>query len=71
MLVTLLFILLYAIVAVLILEVIFWIIGMFIAVPPKIRQLVYAIVGVIFIIWIVQLLVGAGGIVPSLPLIRR
>lgn len=61
MIVSILIVLLYALFAVLILELVFWVVGLFIQVPPKIRQLVYAIVGVCFIIWIVQLAMAAGG----------
>lgn len=69
MITTLLTILLYALVACLVLELVFWIIGFFLPVPPKVRQLVYAIVGVLFIIWIVQSLSGQA--LPSLHLNHR
>lgn len=65
MIVNILIILLYALVALLLLELAFFIIGKFIEIPPKVRSLVYGIVGVAFIIWIVQLVLG-GGSVPTL-----
>lgn len=68
MITAILTIILYALVACLILELVFWIIGLFLPVPPKIRQIVYAIVGVLFIIWIVQSLSGQA--LPSLHINR-
>lgn len=57
MLIALLYILLYAC---LVLELIFWILAMFLTIPGKVRQLCYAIVGVLILIYIVQVLVGSG-----------
>ncbi len=65
--ITILVILLYAVAAALLLELAFWIISLFIEVPPKIRKLVYALVGVLFIIQIVMILFGAGGAPEWLP----
>lgn len=70
MIIALLTILLYAILAVLILEIAFYIVGLLIPVPPKIRQLVYALVGVLFIIQIVQLFLGGSPFFP-LPSMRH
>lgn len=69
MIITILVILLYALLAVLLLELVFWIIGMFIQIPPRVRSIIYAIVGVLFIIWIVQAVIAGGGL--SLPPISR
>ena len=67
MIITLLYILLYAILAVICLEIIFWIVGLLIAVPAKIRQLVYALAGVLFIIQIAQLFLGGGATLFPIP----
>lgn len=60
MLIALLYVLLYAVVACLVLELIFWILAMFLTIPGKVRQLCYAIVGVLILIYIVQVLAGSG-----------
>lgn len=60
-------ILLYLLIAVLCLELIFWIVSDIcgIPIPPKIRKLLYAIVALIVIGYIVQVLLSGSG--PSLP----
>lgn len=55
-LVSLLILVLYAIVCALVIEIVCWAIGLFIAVPPKIKQLLYAIVGIILLIYVIQML---------------
>lgn len=57
-LITLLFLLLYALVALLVVELIILIISLFIAVPPKVRQILYAIVGVCLLIWLIEAFLG-------------
>lgn len=74
MIISLLIVLLYAIVALICLEIVFYIVGKFFYDPPneipsRIRSLVYALVGVLFVIWIVQVI--AGGSPPVLPPWRR
>lgn len=59
LLVALLFILLYALVACLVVELILLIVGLFFAVPGKVRQILYAIVGVCVLIYIIQVLLGS------------
>lgn len=54
-----LFLLLYALVAVLVIELIFYILAIFIVVPSKIKQILYAIVGVVLCIYIIQFLLAA------------
>lgn len=58
MIISLLLILLYALVALLVLAVIFFIVEKFLPIPPNVKQIIYAIVGVLIIIQIVQLFVG-------------
>ncbi len=58
MIVSLLFILLYALVALLVLALVFYIVEKFIAIPANVKSIIYAIVGVLLIIQIVQLFVG-------------
>jgi len=58
MITSLLFILLYALVALLCLLLVFYIVELFIAIPPQIKKIIYAIVGVLLLIQIVQLFVG-------------
>lgn len=71
MIITILVILLYALVACLVLELQFYVIGLFLTVPGRARQLVYAIVGVLFLIWIVQIVMAGGGPVFHLPGLDR
>lgn len=66
MLYAILYLLLYALLMVLVLELIFWIIGMFIPIPPKVRQILYAIAGVILLIYLLQIVLGSGSILPPL-----
>jgi hypothetical protein len=62
-------ILLYAILLLIIVEIIFWIISLFeIAPAPKIKKLVYMFCGVLILIMLVTLLAGSGPVLP--PLIR-
>ncbi len=56
LLISFLVLVLYAILCILVIELICWLIGLFLPVPAKIKQLLYAIVGVILIIWLVQAL---------------
>ena len=58
MITSLLFILLYALVALLVLLLCFYIVEKFIPIPAQIKQIIYAIVGVLIIIQIVQLFTG-------------
>jgi hypothetical protein len=67
MIITLLIILLYALFALLVLELVFWIVGLFVTVPGKVRQIVYAIVGVLFLLWIVQSFAGTALAFPHFP----
>lgn len=74
LIISLLVILLYAILLVIVLELVFWlvtwILGLFeiAAPPPKIKKLVYAFFGVLFLIWIVQALMAGTPIrFPSIP----
>lgn len=57
-LIALLYILLYAVIGCIVIELIWWIITQFFAPPPKIKQLLYALVGVVILIYLIQLLVG-------------
>lgn len=50
MLYALLYLLLYALVLVCVIELVLWIVGLFIGVPLKIRQLLYAIAGVLVLL---------------------
>lgn len=65
MIIALLNILLYAILIAIVLEIVWWTLSFFeITPPPKLKRLVYAFFGVVILIAIVSLLIGAG---PSLP----
>lgn len=55
-LIALLYLLLYALGAILVLELVLYIVGLFLAVPPKVRQLLYAIIGVFVLLYAIQLL---------------
>lgn len=69
MIISLLILLLYAVLAAIVLEVFFWAIGLFLAVPPKIRQLLYMLVGVVILIQAVQIILGGSG--PVFPYLRH
>jgi hypothetical protein len=56
-----LYLLLYALVAVLVIELICYILGLFLAIPPKVKQLLYAIVGVVLLIYVLQFVFAPGG----------
>ncbi len=56
MLIALLYLLLYALLAVVVLEIILYIVGIFFGVPLVIRKLLYAIVGILILIYAIQLL---------------
>lgn len=58
LLIALLFLALYAVIVLIVIELIFYVIGLFFTFPPKIKQLIYAIVGVIFLIKLLQLVLG-------------
>lgn len=58
MITSLLFILLWSLVALLILALVIYIVGMFIPIPANVVKLLYAIVGVLVIIQLVQLFLG-------------
>lgn len=49
-----LFLLLYALIAVLVIELICYILGLFLVIPPKVKQILYAIVGVVLLIYVLQ-----------------
>lgn len=69
MITVLLTLLLYAIVAAICLEILFWAIGLFLPVPPRIRQLLYALAGVMLLIEAFQIFMGGSGL--GLPYLRR
>lgn len=58
MIINLLILLLYALIALLVLQLVFFIVEKFLPIPQPVRQLIYAIVGVLFIIQIAQLFLG-------------
>jgi hypothetical protein len=47
-------------ITVLVLEILFWLLGMILPIPPRIRQLVYAIVALCFFATIVNYFLGGG-----------
>lgn len=61
----LLYLLLYTLVGVLVIELILWILALIFTVPPRLRQILYAILGVCLLIYLTQLL--AGGTLLHLP----
>ncbi len=67
MLFALLYLLLYALICILIIEVVLLILGTFLVLPGKVRQILYAIAGVIILIYLIQLLAGSPAYFPSLP----
>lgn len=69
MIIGILNIILYAILLLLAIELTWWILSWFqITPPPKIKQLVYAFCGVLILIALVSLMLGAG---PTLPPLLR
>ncbi len=52
---------LYALVVLLILTVVFWIVGLFgLTLTAPIKQIIYAIVGLLFLIYLLQVVFGSG-----------
>lgn len=56
LLVALLYLLLYALVTVLVIELVLYVLGLFFTIPPRVKQLLYAIAGVFFLLYVIQLL---------------
>ncbi len=50
----------YALCAVLVIELICWVVGIFLPVPTKVKQILYAIVGLCLLLNIVTFLLGGG-----------
>lgn len=52
--------LIYALIVYLVLYLVFWVIGLFIPVPPQVRNIVFAIVGLILLLEVLQVFLGGG-----------
>lgn len=56
LLIALLYLIVYVIVGIIIVEIICWLIGLFVPVPPKIKQLLYALVGIFALLYLISAL---------------
>lgn len=52
--------LIYALIVYLVLWLIFFVIGLFFPIPPQVQKVVYAIVGLILILEVLQVVLGGG-----------
>lgn len=56
LLIALLYLVVYVIVGIIIVEIVCWLIGLFTTVPPKIKQLLYALVGIFALLYLINML---------------
>jgi hypothetical protein len=70
--ISLLYLLLYVVVAVVVVEIVLYILNALlgVAITPRIRQLLYAVIGILALIWLIQLLAGGGILYGPAPRLR-